>query len=113
MAYQHQEEQSCFLTGFIKESKTTPGTHFVTTSVVSLKEIAELCGSDLVELAVYDSKKEPLKQKSIKFKKGDPKYFRSLKDFNRGSQQSAPTQTGSGPSASTYGTAQRQDDFIP
>lgn len=114
MSNYQNEEQACFVTGFVKEAKNSPGTKYVTTAVMSLKEIAELCGSDLVEIAIFDSKKDPAKMKSIKFKKGDPKYLKSLKDFNRGGQSSGqPPRQNSGQPGVPYGTAQSQDDFIP
>ena len=112
MAYDQQDEQACFVTGFIKESRNTPGSKFVSTAVVSLNEIKDLVCSDMVEILIFDSKKDPLTRKTIKIKKGDPKYFKSLKDFQKSPTPASAPQA-SGPSAGTYGTASADADFIP
>ena len=110
--YQQSEDRSVFVTGFIRDSKSKPGTQYVQTAVLSLKELAEMVGSDYVEISVFDSKKDPVKQKLITVRQADPKYFKSLKQFQKNAPVLQTPSRGPGPSG-PYGQAQNPDEFVP
>ena len=112
MGYQEgQDTPTAWRDGYVKQSKN--GTTYVRSVVIKLSDLQKECGSEYVELSIFDNK-DHHDRKRLAFRQGNPQYYKDPAQFqkngqrNNGQAQSAPA-----PAAQTYGNAVRNEEFVP